>query len=87
MSEDSEELSEVFEEEEEVTIKKIYVSRPIMTLSGKLAQKVLVDDSDADPDDSDAPGGSQESDQADEAPADSQSKDHSGAKPSSSVTP
>lgn len=70
MSQDSEELSEVFEEDEEITIKKIYVSRPIMTLSKKLDQKVLIDDPDVDPnidfDDSDRQDASEESEHADD---------------------
>ncbi len=46
MSQDSEELSEVFEEEEDVGIKQVYVSKQIMTISKKIEQKHLEDDDD-----------------------------------------
>lgn len=49
--EESEALSEVFEEEEDTSIKKVYVSRAILPVSKKIDQKQLADDSDAAIDD------------------------------------
>ena len=42
--EDGEELSEVFEEEEDTGIRKVYETKQIMTISKKIEQKRLVDE-------------------------------------------
>jgi len=48
MSEDSEELSQVFEEEDDIAAKKVYESKQLTSISNKLEQKQL-DDPEIDP--------------------------------------
>jgi len=43
MAEDSEELSEVYEEEEDYGIKKVYETRPLIPISKQLDEKKIED--------------------------------------------